>query len=165
MSQARKRATNRLLGYPDDARLLLINADDFGMYRVANEAVVRAFKEGIVRSTSLMVPCPGASESIRLLRGNPDIHFGVHLSVIRHIGGYRWGPLTPKARNGCRPCLSGRDLLRRRADVRDAAGAARGSYRVGGASERWRRGITGHRSGRPARAANGLRCSAVPAGA
>jgi len=78
--------------------LLLVNADDFGMYRAINEAVVRAFKEGIVRSTSLMVPCPGASQAIQLLRENPDIRFGVHLSVVRDIDGYHWDPLTPKER-------------------------------------------------------------------
>ncbi len=98
MRQACKPGANRLLGYPDDARLLVINADDFGMYRAINEAVVRAFREGIVRSASLMVPCPGASQAIQLLRENPDLRFGVHLSVIRDIAGYRWGPLAPKER-------------------------------------------------------------------
>ena len=33
---------------------------------------------------------------MRLLRDTPDIPFGVHLSVIRDIDHYRWGPLTPK---------------------------------------------------------------------
>lgn len=98
MSQASNSATNTLLGYPNDARLLLINADDFGMYQAFNEAVVRACKEGIVRSTSLMAPCPGASQAIHLLRENPDIPFGVHLSVIRDISQYHWGPLTPQER-------------------------------------------------------------------
>ena len=96
MSQARKRVTNGLLGYPDDARLLLVNADDFGMYRAINEAIVRAFKEGIVRSTSLMVPCPGASQAMRLLGDNPDIRFGVHLSVVRDIDHFHWDPLAPR---------------------------------------------------------------------
>ena len=98
MSQSRERVTTKLLGYPDDARLLLINADDFGMYRAINEAVVRAFNEGIVRSTSLMVPCPGAAHAIQILKNNPDIRFGVHLSVVHDIAGYRWDPLTPKAK-------------------------------------------------------------------
>jgi hypothetical protein len=31
MTLSNKSQTNRLLGYPVDARLLLINADDFGM--------------------------------------------------------------------------------------------------------------------------------------
>ena len=98
MGQPRGRVTNRLLGYPDDARLLLVNADDFGMYGAINEAVVRAFGEGIVRSTTLMAPCPGAAQAIRLLRENPALRFGVHLSVIRDIAGYRWGPLLPSDR-------------------------------------------------------------------
>lgn len=96
MSQAHQSATNRLLGYPDDARLLLVNADDFGMYQAINEGIVGAFREGIVRSTSLMAPCPGAPQAMQLLRDNPDLRFGVHLSVIRDIDDYDWGPLAPK---------------------------------------------------------------------
>jgi predicted glycoside hydrolase/deacetylase ChbG (UPF0249 family) len=98
VSQAHHGTTAGLLGYPDDARLLLVNADDFGMYDAINEAVVRAFAEGIVRSTSLMVPCPGAAEAMRLLKENPNLPFGVHLSVVRDIAHYRWGPLAPRER-------------------------------------------------------------------
>ncbi|MDQ3410982.1 MAG: polysaccharide deacetylase family protein [Chloroflexota bacterium] len=98
MRQTRESATNGRLGYPNDARLLLINADDFGMYPAINAAVVRAYTEGIVRSTSLMVPCPGASHAIHLLKAHPEIRFGVHLSIIRDIDSYPWDPLTPKER-------------------------------------------------------------------
>jgi hypothetical protein len=31
--------TNRLLGYPDDARLLIINADDFGLCHTINSGI------------------------------------------------------------------------------------------------------------------------------
>ena len=98
MSQAHHGTTAGLLGYPDDARLLLVNADDFGMYNAINEAVIRAFTEGIVQSTSVMIPCPGAAEAMRLLKENSDLPFGVHLSVIRDIAPYRWGPLAPRER-------------------------------------------------------------------
>ncbi|MGL4609465.1 MAG: ChbG/HpnK family deacetylase [Trueperaceae bacterium] len=60
--------TNRLLGYPDDARLLVVNADDFGMCHAVNEATIRAFREGLVRSCSLMVPCPWQLHAIHLLQ-------------------------------------------------------------------------------------------------
>lgn len=90
--------TNALLGYPDDARLLLVNADDLGMYPAINEGVVRAFRDGIVRSTSLMVPCPGAADAIQRLKEHPDLPFGVHLSIVRDIADYRWGPLAAKER-------------------------------------------------------------------
>ena len=91
-----KRQTSRLLGYPVDARLLLINADDFGMCHAINEAIFRTLTEGLVRSTSLMMPCPWALHAIHLLREHPDIAFGVHLTVICDTVNYKFGPLTPK---------------------------------------------------------------------
>jgi predicted glycoside hydrolase/deacetylase ChbG (UPF0249 family) len=91
-----KRQTNRLLGYPVDARLLLINADDFGMCHAINEAIFRTLTEGLVRSTSLMMPCPWALHAMHLLREHPDIAFGVHLTVICDTVNYKFGPLTPK---------------------------------------------------------------------
>lgn len=45
-----------------------------------------------------MLPCPGAPQAIQLLKENPDICFGVHLSVIRDFDHYAWGPLTRKSR-------------------------------------------------------------------
>lgn len=40
MTILNKGQTNRLLGYPLDARLLIINADDFGMCNAVNELPV-----------------------------------------------------------------------------------------------------------------------------
>jgi len=89
-------STNSLLGYPDDARLLIINADDFGMCNAINQAILRAFKEGVVQSTSLMTPCPWATHAMNMLKENPDFPFAVHLTLIAEQGNYTWGPLTPK---------------------------------------------------------------------
>lgn len=96
MTTLDERRTNRLLGYPPDARLLIINADDFGMCHANNEATLRTLREGVVRSTSLMVPCPWAQHAMRLLQENPDIPFGIHLTVVGDTANYRWGPLTSK---------------------------------------------------------------------
>jgi len=96
MTQPQSSQTNRLLGYPDDARLLIINADDFGRSHASNEATLRTLKEGVVSSTSLMVPCPWALHAMHLLSDHPDISFGVHLTVICDVVQYRWGPLTSK---------------------------------------------------------------------
>jgi predicted glycoside hydrolase/deacetylase ChbG (UPF0249 family) len=98
MTQTQKSTTNRLLGYPDAARLLIINADDFGMCHSINEGILRTLAEGVVRSTTLMVPCPWALHAMRLLRENPSIDFGVHLTAIGDGYDYRWGPLTPRDR-------------------------------------------------------------------
>ncbi len=93
-----KSQTNRLLGYPDEARLLIINADDFGMCHSVNEAIFRALKNGVLRSTTLMVPCPWALHAMHFLADHPEFPFGIHLTVISDWVHYRWGPLTPKAK-------------------------------------------------------------------
>jgi predicted glycoside hydrolase/deacetylase ChbG (UPF0249 family) len=96
MTILNKSQTNRLLGYPVDARLLIINADDFGMCNAINEAIFRTLKECVVRSTTLMVPCPWALLAMRFISDNPDIPFGVHLTVIGDTEDYRWGPVTSR---------------------------------------------------------------------
>ncbi len=96
MTSLSDRQTNSLLGYPDDARLLIINADDFGMCHATIDATLRAFREGVVSSTTLMAPCPWAPHAMRVLTEHPDLPFGVHLTLIRDFDGYRWGPLTSR---------------------------------------------------------------------
>lgn len=91
-----KGQTNRLLGYPLDARLLIINADDFGMCHAVNKAVFRAFQNGMLCSTTLMVPCPWALHAMHFLAAHPEIPFGVHLTVISDWADYRWGPVTSR---------------------------------------------------------------------
>lgn len=86
--------TNRLLRYPADARLLIVNADDFGMCHAVNKAIYGVLEKGMVRSTTLMVPCPWALHAMRFLTNHPEIAFGVHLTVISEWSDYRWGPIT-----------------------------------------------------------------------
>ena len=85
-----------MLGYPDDARLLIINADDFGRSHACNAGTLRSLKEGVVSSTTLMVPCPWALHAMQMLLDHPEISFGIHLTVISDVPLYRWGTLTSK---------------------------------------------------------------------
>lgn len=96
MNISNKRQTNRLLGYPPDARLLMLNADDFGMCHAVNAAIMRVLEAGVVRSTTLMVPCPWALHAMRFLAEHPEIPFGVHLTAIGDGADCRWGPVTPR---------------------------------------------------------------------
>lgn len=96
MSRLSKSQTNRMLGYPADARLLIINADDFGMCNSVNEAIKWVLNEGVVSSTTLMVPCPWALHAMHFLKDHPNIPFGVHLTAISDPMDYRWGPVTYK---------------------------------------------------------------------
>ena len=96
MSHLHKSDTNRRLGYPADARLLIINADDFGLCHAINDAIPRCLSDGVVSSTTVMTPCPWARHAMHLLRENPAIPFGVHLTVVCDPAHYRWGPLTAR---------------------------------------------------------------------
>ncbi len=75
---------------------MIINADDFGMCHSINQAIMRTLQEGLVRSTTLMVPCPWALHAMHFLAGHPEIPFGVHLTAISDPADYRWGPLTSR---------------------------------------------------------------------
>lgn len=90
--------SGKLLGFAPDARVLIVNCDDFGMYHAVNSAVVASIEDGIAASCSLMVPCPWASHGMRLLRERPQIPFGIHLTLVRDTTDHRWGPLSAKDR-------------------------------------------------------------------
>jgi len=80
------------LGYPPDAKLLIVNCDDLGSSRSANVAVYEALRDGIATSATLMVPCPWARDAAAMYRGE-DV--GVHLTLNSEWETYRWGPITP----------------------------------------------------------------------
>jgi predicted glycoside hydrolase/deacetylase ChbG (UPF0249 family) len=90
--------SSELLGFPPDARVLVVNCDDFGMYQAINTAVVDSIEQGIASSCSLMTPCPWALHALQLLRERPEIPFGIHLTLVCDTTHYRWGPLTAKER-------------------------------------------------------------------
>lgn len=77
-------------GLSPDARLLIVNADDFGMYPSINDAVVRSIEDGIASTCSLMPPCPGAPDAVRLLHDHPKIPFGVHLTLVSDLLKLSW---------------------------------------------------------------------------
>jgi len=79
------------LGYPTDARLLIVNCDDLGFCHAANEGIYESLRTGLATSASLMVPCPWARSAAASYRGE-DI--GVHLTVNAEHDLYRWGPIT-----------------------------------------------------------------------
>jgi predicted glycoside hydrolase/deacetylase ChbG (UPF0249 family) len=82
------------LGYPDNARLLIINADDFGMCHASNAATILALTEGVATSTTVMTPCPWAPHAVRALLANPGRAVGVHLTLVCEFDDYRWGPVS-----------------------------------------------------------------------
>lgn len=86
---------NELLGYPRDARLLILNADDLGMHPGMNAGVAAAVERGPVRSASVIVPSPWSAEAMRWAAGRPELSLGVHLTLVNDLPGAGWRPLSP----------------------------------------------------------------------
>jgi chitin disaccharide deacetylase len=63
-------------------RRLIVNADDFGRSESINEAVIRAHRDGILTSASLMVNETAADQAVRLARQNPNLGVGLHLALV-----------------------------------------------------------------------------------
>lgn len=61
--------TAERLGYPSDAKVMIVNGDDIGMCHAANVGTVDALRHGILTATSLMVPCPWALEAVQMTAG------------------------------------------------------------------------------------------------
>src|ERR1700757_2351877 len=69
------------MGRPETARRLIVNADDFGLSPSVNQAVIRAHREGVLTTASLMVNEPGFQEAVALARQNPRFGVGLHLTL------------------------------------------------------------------------------------
>jgi predicted glycoside hydrolase/deacetylase ChbG (UPF0249 family) len=95
---AQDRTLAERLGYPRDAKLVIVHADDLGMSHSVNAATIKAFQTGLVNSGSIMVPCPWLPEIAAYARANPQADLGLHLTLTSEWTHFRWGPVMPRDR-------------------------------------------------------------------
>jgi chitin disaccharide deacetylase len=74
---------------------LLVRSDDMASSHAANVSCIDVATKGISRSIEIMVPCPWFFEAAQMLKQNPGIDVGVHLTVTSEWDGIKWGPITP----------------------------------------------------------------------
>jgi predicted glycoside hydrolase/deacetylase ChbG (UPF0249 family) len=63
-------------------RLLIVNADDYGLTPAVSRGILRAHREGIVTSTSVLTLAPGFREAGAWLTQTPSLGIGVHLAAV-----------------------------------------------------------------------------------
>lgn len=97
-------------------RLLIVNADDFGLNDACNAGIIEAHRAGAVTSTTLMVNGAAAPAAVALAKTNPALGVGLHFNLT-------WG--YPVADPDSVPALlaaDGRFLTRGRLALRLATG-------------------------------------------
>lgn len=73
---------------------LIVRIDDMGSFHSANRACIDSYKNGIATTVELMVPCPWFLEAVEMLKQNPELDVGVHLTLTSEWKNYKWGSLT-----------------------------------------------------------------------
>lgn len=69
-----------------DGRILIVNADDFGLTAGVNAGIIKAHEHGILTSASLMVRAAGAQEAAAYARSHPEFSVGLHID----LGEWAW---------------------------------------------------------------------------
>ena len=85
------------LGYPADAKLLILNADDLAVTHSENVASLAALDQKLITSATVMVPCPWFTEVAAYAKAHPDADLGLHLTLTAEWKNYRWGPIASRA--------------------------------------------------------------------
>ena len=123
-------------------RRLVVSGDDFGAASAVNAAIVRAHRDGVLTSASLMVTGAAAAEAVALARQHPRLAVGLHLvlaqgrpaaapavlpDLVTATGAFRDAPVTSGLRYAWTYLSrAGRAQLRREVEAQLAAFAATG---------------------------------------
>jgi len=94
------------LGYPRNAKLLILNADDLALSHSEDVASLSALDQKLISSATVMVPCPWFTEVAAYAKAHPDADLGLHLTLTAEWQTFRWGPVAPRA---LVPSLTGAD--------------------------------------------------------
>jgi len=72
---------------------LIIRTDDAGMSHSVNMALEKLIATGLPVSVSVMFPTPWYQETVDILKRNPAVSVGIHLTLNSEWKNYRWGPV------------------------------------------------------------------------
>lgn len=97
LAQAAEPTLAEKLGYKATDKILIVNGDDVGMSHSANLATIECMEKGIMRTATIMVPCPWFPEIANYAKTHPNMDFGIHLTHTSEWKFYRWGPVASKS--------------------------------------------------------------------
>jgi chitin disaccharide deacetylase len=93
---AQARNIAQRLGYPADAKLVIIHADDLAVAHSVDVASFDALERGGVTSASIMMPTPWVAEVAAYAKAHPNADLGLHLTLTAEWETYRWGSVESR---------------------------------------------------------------------
>ncbi len=96
LAQSTQETFAEKLGFPKGKKVIIMHIDDAGMSYESNLGTIKALKEGVANSVSVMMPTPWVPGFVHFLKDNPDVDAGLHLTLTSEWKSYRWGPLAGK---------------------------------------------------------------------
>ena len=73
---------------------LIMRGDDMGFCHEVNLGCIEAYQNGILTAVEVMVPCDFFPEAVQMLKENPDLDVGIHLTLNSEWENIKWGPVT-----------------------------------------------------------------------
>ena len=112
----------------DPARevLVVVNLDDIGVHQDQTDASFAAIRKGMAKTGTIMVPGPDFQRTAGLVKANPDLHFGIHITLTNEWQEkLPWSPLltkqeVPSLYNEKGLMWPDQNLLAQHADAREA---------------------------------------------
>ncbi|WP_373230965.1 polysaccharide deacetylase family protein [Cohnella sp.] len=87
--------TAQRMGYGKTERLLIVNADDFGLCRSVNEGVAELLLGHQISSATIMMNCSWSADAVSFIHETvPDADIGIHWTLTSEWSRYRWGSLS-----------------------------------------------------------------------
>ena len=84
------------LGYPPEAKVLILYGTQMGVAHEINTAGAQGFEAGTIRSVGVLTPAPWFEQFATWCRQHPDADVGINLTLNSDISGYRWGPVSSR---------------------------------------------------------------------
>jgi uncharacterized protein (DUF2164 family) len=86
------------LGFSDKDVVVIVNIDDVGMHNDEVTASFEALDFGMVKSGSIMVPCPGFEQAAERWKKNPELDLGIHCTLTCEWGKkFPWSPVLSES--------------------------------------------------------------------
>jgi len=84
------------LGYNATDKLLIVTAEDAGLCNAVNESAVQILQKGLVKNTTIMLPCPWSMEMVEFSKRNASYSYGLQLTLTSDFKNtYCWRPVSP----------------------------------------------------------------------